>query len=400
MKGYLKERSPGHWRIGVYLGRDVDGRQLYHWKSVRGKEKAAQRVLNEMLADAQRHKLTPASKLSVESFLEKWLTDYAKPKTAPTTFHRYEQIVRSNLIPALGRYRLEQLTPSIVQAAYSRWLENGRRPRPKAPEKSVHNIDTKIRLGLSPQSVLHFHRLLHLAFKTAVRWQLLPGSPIDAVTPPRVATRARAVPTEIAARKFITGLKGNRLAAPVALAALAGLRRGEILGLGWEDVDLKRGTLSVRRSLEHVRKAGDRLKEPKTSRSRRTIPLPALAVATLRELHADQERWRKAIGVGYVDCGRVCVHETGRPWTLDGLTCSYRKAASDASFPWRLHDLRHAHATWLLRAGVHPRIVAERLGHSSTTLTLDTYSHVLPTMQAGAVASLDAVFSKKNGRRH
>lgn len=394
MTGYLKERSPGRWRIGVYLGRDVDGRRLYSWKTVRGKKSAAQRILNEMLADAQRDKLAPASKHTVESFLEKWLTDYAKPKTAPSTFRRYEQIVKSNLIPAFGRYRLAQLKPTIVQAAYSRWLENGRRPRPKTEKQSKISPP-----GLSAQSVLHFHRLLHSAFKTAVRWQLLTANPIDAVTPPRVAARTRSVPTELETRKFIRGLKDKRLAVPVVLAALAGLRRGEILGLGWADVDLKRGTLTVRRSLEQVRKQPDRLKEPKTSRSRRTIPLPELALATLRELQSDQALWRKFVGPGYVDSDRVCVHETGRPWTLDGLTCSYRKAAADASFPWRFHDLRHAHATWLLRAGIHPRIVAERLGHSSTSLTMDTYSHVLPTMQETAVASLDAVFSKKNRHR-
>lgn len=395
MKGYLKERSPGCWRLGVYVGRDDSGKKRWAWKSVRGSRRKAQGELNAMLAAAGERRLMPSSGLTVEGFLEKWLSDYAKHAVSAGTHRRYTHRINGMIVPAIGHRRLDQLKPMHVQAAYARWLESGRRPRPqKKPEKSVHNMDKKIRPpGLSPQTVLHAHRLLHVAFKTAVRWQLIPFNPIDAVTPPKVAPAERHVPDEASTMAFIGSLAGTRLQMPVLLAATAGLRRSEIVGLNWSDVDLAAGTLSVNRALERVGGA-DRVKPTKSKRSRRQIPLPKLTIAALKSLKASIADWKEFLGGSYFASERVCVHENGHPWTLDGLSSSYRKAAHKRRFAASFHGLRHAHATWLVKAGVHPRIVAERLGHSSTTLTMDTYSHVLPGMQKAAVVILDRSFKR------
>lgn len=385
-KGHIRERSPGSFNIGVYLGRDEDGKQRYRWRTIRGSRRKAQAELNQMLADAQSHKLMPSSGLTVKTYLERWLVDYAKPKVSGTTYDRYKEIVERSLIPELGHRRLEQLRPMTIQAAYTKWLESGRKPRKLKSAK----LRTPALKGLSARTVTHYHRVLHLALKTAVRWQLLSVNPIDAVTPPRVTAAEPRVPSEADAMKLLAALHGTRLVVPVMLAATSGLRRGEILALTWQDIDFRRGTLSISKALERQRDGkGDRVKETKTRRGRRTIPLPPIALEALVQLRDDQRSWRKDLGPGYIESDRVCVHYNGRPWTLDGLTGAYRKAVAAASVKGRFHDLRHAHATWLLRAGIHPRIVAERLGHSSTNLTMDTYSHVLPGMQDAAVAQLE-----------
>ena len=387
-KGYIRERSAGSFNIGVYLGRDENGKQRYSWRTVRGSRRAAQAELNQMLADAQSHKLMPSSGLTVKTYLERWLADYAKPKVSGATFDRYKEIVERSLIPEFGHRRLDQLRPMTIQRAYSKWLESGRKPRKPSKTLPSAKLRTPALKGLSARTVTHYHRVLHLAFKTAVRWQVLAANPIDAVTAPRATAAEPRVPTEAEAMKMLAFLNDRRLAAPVLIALTTGLRRGEILALTWADVDFKRGSLTVSKALETTA-AGDRVKETKTRRGRRTIPIPPITLEALALLRDDQRSWRKDLGPGYVESDRVCVHHNGRPWTLDGFTGAYRKAAAAAGVPGRLHDLRHAHATWLLRAGVHPRIVAERLGHSSTVLTMDTYSHVLPGMQDAAVAQLE-----------
>lgn len=378
MKGYKKERGAGRWRLCVYIGRDPDtGKERRKWKTVCGSERVAQRELNKMLAAAQEGKLAPASHLSVLNFLDRWLEQYAKVAVAASTLRRYQQLVHFTIGPVLGSRSLDSVRAPHVQAAYAQLLEKGHR--------KGH--------GLSARSVLHVHRMLHIAFKTAVRWGILAFNPIDAVTPPRVQPSEPTVPAEADVVKLLAQIRGTRIAMPIMLAAYAGLRRGEILALTWDDIDFDRGGLTVRRALERV-KGADRPKDPKTRRSRRFIPLPKTALKALDDLKADQERHARALGDAYVPGNRVCVHQDGRPWTLDGLSSSYRKIASRASFPAKLHELRHAHATWLLRKGVHPRIVAERLGHSATSLTMDTYSHVLPGMQDAAVKQLDRVLRK------
>ncbi len=177
----------------------------------------------------------------------------------------------------------------------------------------------------------------------------------------------------------------------VILAVHSGLRLGEVLGLCWLDVDLERGCITIRRALQYLSGDGLALREPKTPRARRTIPLGQTAVETLKRLHVRQMEERLAAGPAYEDSGLVFTDPVGH--ALKPYSVSHRFAAfvrASGLGPLRFHDLRHAHATLLLTRGVHPKIVSERLGHASIGITLDTYSHVLPGMQEEAVRDLDA----------
>ena len=188
-------------------------------------------------------------------------------------------------------------------------------------------------------------------------------------------------------------LGASRLYTPTMLAVTTGLRRGEILGLRWSNVDLATGTITVLQSLEQT-KEGLRFKSPKTHRSRRSIALPAMTVDALRAHRAKQAQERLALGPAYDDHDLVCPRPGGTPWPPDMFSTAFAAAIRRSELrAFRFHDLRHSHASQLLKAGVHPKVVSERLGHAGIGITLDTYSHVLPGLQEDAVHRLNAMLA-------
>jgi integrase len=192
---------------------------------------------------------------------------------------------------------------------------------------------------------------------------------------------------------LLKSLKASRLYLPVALAVSTGMRRGELLALRWAEVDLDKAQISVNRSLEQT-KAGLTFKTPKTERSRRRIALPKVIVKLLRAHKASQAAEKLRLGPIYQDRGFVCARPDGTPWPPDTFSTLFAAHIRRHKLPpVRFHDLRHTHATQLLKQGVHPKIVSERLGHSNISITLDTYSHVLPGMQEQAVAAIDTVLA-------
>ncbi len=187
---------------------------------------------------------------------------------------------------------------------------------------------------------------------------------------------------------LLTLAEGTRLYMPLLLAVATGMRRGEVLGLRWEDVDLLFCTLAVRQAVEQT-KAGLRFKEPKNQRAR-TIAPSSFVVAALKCHKEQQDKLREILGSDYKDLGLVCPMEDGEVWKPNSFTPAVSKFIGRARLKGvRFHDLRHSHATQLLKQGVHPKVVSERLGHSSVQVTLDTYSHVLPGMKEAAASQFD-----------
>jgi integrase len=298
---------------------------------VRGVKRDAQRELARLLHSLDTGGYVEPNRLTVGEYLRLWLDDYAKANVSAKTFERYEEIVRLHLTPGLGNLLLTKLHPLHIQELYSRALETGR-------------CDKKG--GLSTQTVLHHHRVLRQALQQAVRWRLLVANPADAVKPPRPKRKVVMPPSEEQTMKLLDAARTTRLYTPILLVLAAGMRRGEVLGLRWQDVDLKAGTLMVRQTLEQTR-AGLSFKEPKTAKGRRLLPLPAVVAEHLRRHKKEQAAERLQLGPAY------------------------------------------GHATQLLLRGVHPKVVSERLGHSTIAITLDTYSHVMPSLQEEAAEKLD-----------
>lgn len=374
MKGHIRERGPGTWAVVIQVGHYDNGRPRYKWHTVKGGKRDAQRELNRLLAEMQAGAYVEPSKLTVAQYLDRWLADYARTNVSAKTYEGYEEFVRVHLAPALGRHPLAKLRPVDIQSYYAEKLRSGRR-------------DGKG--GLSPRTVLHHHRVLREALQQAVKWQLLARNPADAVEPPRPEGKEMPVLDAAETASLLQAAEGGRLHLPILLAVTTGMRRGEILGLRWQDVDAKAGAAAVRQSLQRT-KAGMTFKPPKTQKSRRLVALPSVTADVLARHRAEQERQKAALGAAYQDHGLVVANADGTPFFPNAFTHAF----ADLVERWggkrvRFHDLRHSHATQLLLHGVHPKVVSERLGHATVGITLDTYSHVLPGMQEEAARRVD-----------
>ena len=263
---------------------------------------------------------------------------------------------------------------SQVNALYAKLAESGKKNGKK---------------GLSPTTVHHVHACLHKALKDAVRWGHIGRNPLDAADPPRKkgdGSREMRTWTKEQLKAFLDSVKDDRLHALWHTIAMTGMRRGEALGLRWSDVDLENGRLSVRRALIPSGREVI-VSEPKTAKGRRVIALDPATVEVLkaqaqRQLD-EQGEWKDS----WVETGLVFTLENGEALDPEDVSRYWRQAVKKAMLPQiRLHDLRHTHATLALQAGVHPKVVSERLGHATVSITLDTYSHAIPAMQEEAAA--------------
>ncbi len=245
--------------------------------------------------------------------------------------------------------------------------------------------------------MLHHHRVLHNALAHAVQLRLLANNPADAVEPPRPAKPRVRTLDEKQIATLLGALAGGRLHTPTLLVSATGLRRGELLALAWENVSLDKARITVCQSLQQTN-AGPSLKEPKSGRGRQ-VALPPFAVEALRAHKARQAEERLRLGPAYSDNGLVFPREDGSLWAPDSFTSSFAAAVRKV-MPVNFHALRHAHATILLKQGVNPKVVSERLGHARVSTTLDIYAHVLPGMQEEAAALLESTFRSKFGLKN
>ncbi len=377
MRGSVrKPRSAGGtWSYRLDLGFAPDGRRQQ--KQVAGfpTRKAAQAALNEALAGYQHGAYVPPSKQTVAEFAEVWL-DAIKLEIAETAWVNYRTIMRTYVVPRLGQVRLADLTPPRLQSLYTELLASGRRDG--SP--------------LSARTVLQVHKTFHRALADAVRWRLLPHNPADGARGPRYAGKEMTAWSTEDCRWFLEATSGDRMAALWLVALNTGMRRGELAGLRWQDIDFDGSALAVtqQRTTADYRVV---VSEPK-ARSRRVINLDASVLNALRAHRRHQREERLAAGPGWEDSGYVFVDEIGRPYHPGRLLHMLHQACQSVGVPpIRLHDLRHTMATVALRAGIHPKVVQERLGHSSIALTLDTYSHVTPTLQRAAAETLGELLS-------
>jgi integrase len=257
--------------------------------------------------------------------------------------------------------------------------------------------------GLSTSTVKYLHAILHRGLGQAYQWGLVPRNVAGLVKPPRIE-RAEVRPfTPEQARTFLRAIKGYRLEALYSVALSVGLRQGEALGLSWEDVDLEQGTLQVRQQLQHLRGEFS-LVPPKTKGSRRTIELPAFSVRALREHQVRQEREKTEAGPEWQDWGSaegthlVFTTIKGTPLDPRNVTHRFQALLERLKLPrMRFHDLRHACATLLLVQGEHPRVVMEILGHGSFGMTMNTYSHVVPSLKRDAASKMDRLLGYQEG---
>ena len=409
MRGSVRRRgNPGTWEYRLELGLQpgqrcmdcgrrhwLDGRPLDVCSACGGtlvgvterrqRTQGGFRTRKEAQAGLDKAKVAFATGDYVEPSkltLAQYLTDLWLPgieaNVRPSTYRAYRQHVELHIIPHLGAIPLQKLSGDAISGAYATLLRDGRRGGG----------------ALSSRTVRHVHAVLHHALKDAVRRHRLTRNPADTVDPPSVrgpaATEMQTWSAE-QAKAFLEATEDTRLGALWRILLMTGLRRGEACGLRWDDVDLEAGRLSIRRALVPVGKVV-LVSEPKTARGRRVVPVDATSVNVLkaqaeRQLE-EQDHW----GDAWSDTGLVFTQENGEALHPDWVSKVFRATVKVAKLPQiRLHDLRHTHATLALRAGVHPKVVSERLGHATVAITLDTYSHAIPAMQEEAAERVAAL---------
>ena len=371
----IHRRSAGTWEVVLELGRDPrTGRRERRTFTVRGTKKEAQAAAAAQEAAIDGGTFVDPTKETVEEFLRRWLRDYVEPSLALRTQQRYREIVEHDLVPLIGRLPLQRLRPSHVIALEQRLRASGNR---------------KTGAGLGPAAVQKVHSVLHRAMAHAVRWQALPVNPVDAVDRPAVPRVEVQVLTSEQARVLLRGLRGSPQELALRVALLCGLRLSELLALRWGDVDLDRGCLVVRQALDLPAADGSpRFKETKTHRAERPVSLPTQLVKDLRE-HRRQQVERRLAAPGWVDFDLVFTGEGGLPLVAVTLRKYLYRVLEQAGLPRvRLHGLRHSMATLMLASGEHPKVVSERMGHSTVAFTLATYGHVIPGMHETAAQRL------------
>jgi integrase len=307
----------------------------------------------------------PARLTLAEYLLDRWLPTI-ETSIRPSTFDSYTRQLKLHVLPHLGRVQLQQISVDDLDRLYAELLKRGR---------------TDGKGGLSPKTIHYVHTTLHKALRDAVRKQLLGRNVADAAGPPRTRqTGERELqtwnPEQI--RTFLAALRGHRLEVAYLLAVTTGMRRGEVLGLCWRDIDFKQGRLTVRQTLGLVNYKLS-FGSPKTVRSRRTISLDPATLAALSN-HRTRQRVEKATNSAiYHDQDLVFAKADGSPTNPDYYSQCFDRTVAKLPVPRiRLHDLRHTHATLGLQAGVPAKIMSERLGHASVGFTLDVYTHVIP----------------------
>lgn len=340
-------------------------------------------ALHKIITAVAEQRFVAPSKVTVRAYLTKEWLPAIEATIRPSTYYSYVQHVECHIVPHIGSLQLQQLCGAQINALYATLARCGRKGGKQ---------------GLSPMSIRHVHAVLHRACKDAVRWNRLPRNPVEAADPPRINGATRAEMKTWSAEQlvaFLAFVRNDRLSALWHTLAMTGMRRGEALGLRWEDVDLESARLSVRRALIPCGREVV-LSEPKTARGRRSIALDAETVEVLKR-QAAQQLEEQAGNQSWTDSGLVFAKESGAALHPEDVTRYFRIAVCKALLPRiRLHDLRHTHATLALAAGIHPKVVSERLGHATVSFTLDVYSHAIPAMQEEAAERIaELVFAKR-----
>jgi integrase len=375
--GSKRQRGNGAWELKWDLPRGLDGRRRTRTETFHGNRKQADARLRELLSQVDRGVAADAGKMTTGQWMGSWLAE-CKHTVAPKTWQERAGYARLHLIPALGQIPLAKLAPVHIQGYITAALTSGR-------------IDG--RGGLSAQTVRHHERVLHVALERARRLKLIATNPCDDVDPPRVErAEVLALRPDEQAQLLVTAAD-TWLYVPALLALASGARRSEILGLDWSNIDLDAGSMRVVQVIEQTREGGVRINpQPKSQRSRRTVTLPAAAVEVLRQYKVVQAEEHLRLGRGRPTL--LFPEAADNPATFSS---AFTRLARAAGIRCRFHDLRHTHVSDQLAAGVNPKVVAERVGHSNVGFLLNLYAHVTPAMQDAAAQQADITLRRALG---
>ena len=382
MRGHVAKKGNRYYAV-IYEGVDqATGRQRHRWYVGGATRKEAEKVLTEMVKRNHDGDYRAPERITLGAYLEERWLPTKRAQLRHSTWDSYRRNVEIHVKPRIGSIPLQRLTPEDLDSFYAELMVDGRRNGAGG--------------GLSPRTVRIIHGMLRKALADACRKGTLLRNVADLADPPKPSAYGRKelrIWNAAQLRRFLDDISEHRLHPAFFLAANTGMRRGEVLGLRWDDIDLDGARLSVRHAVLNVAYELV-IADVKTPTSRRTIDLDPRTVAVLRQWRRAQLEEELALGRRPDDHGIVFAALEGGPTHPDLFSQTFDRHVAKSTLPRiRLHDLRHTHASILLKAGVPVKVVSERLGHSSPAFTMTVYQHVLPGMQADAAAMFsDAIF--------
>ena len=371
MKGRIVKRSKENYTIILSLPRDAStGKYKQKWISAHGKRPVVERQLTDLMHRYNTTGFLDDDNVKTAEFLERWLTVY-KPHVSTQSYDRSASIVHRHLIPDLGEVPLAKILPEHLQRHYAKCAA----------------------AGLKPGTVKKHHAVIHSALAAAVKWGLVYRNVADIVDSPRYKRVEMQFWEADQMNEFLDKNIDSEYYPLFYTALTTGMRRSELLGLRWQDIDLLMCQLAVRRTLKHLQGGAYVFEDVKTEKSRRTIALSPNSTAILSKLF-DSRSGKLATPEAQVFCGPA-----GQPMRPNTVSRAWQLGCKKAGVKViRLHDARHTHATLLLKQGVHPKVVQERLGHASIAITLDLYSHVVQGLQESAAAKFDELITNKTAK--
>ena len=374
MRGHLRERSPGHWAIVIDVRDPTTGKRKRRWHSFAGTKRQAQVECARLISEMQGGGQIDPSRSTVAEFLDRFERDWVAMHVSAHSAQRYRQSL-AHVRRQFGDAQLQKVRPADIAALYA----------------------TLSRSGLAARSVAMVHRVLHRALGQAKTWGLVRDNVTDTVKPPRAPDRETHMLQPDAAFDLVERLRCHPLHMLASLALTTGMRRNEMLALRWQDVDLDVGRLTIERSLEQTRTHGIRIKCPKTRKGRRSIMLPEATVSELRSHWRVQQEQRLELGIGKAPADSpVLATFDGGLQSPTAVTKRWTYAMEALGMPGvTLHSLRHTHASMLIASGVDILTVSRRLGHSSPTITLSVYAHLIGGTDDRAAAIMDAALGSK-----
>jgi len=371
-----KTTKSGETRYQITIEEDRDpetGKRHRSYHTVKGSKKEAQSEMRRLISEVEHGKSLKQSSLTVREWIAQWMELYICPYIEETTKVGYQTKLRCYIHPMLGDIRIKSLRAQHVQAM----------------------VNSMLQKGLSPKNIRDTYNIVNASMKKAVVLKKILYNPCEGVELPKMKRyRANVYDTKTIHRILETA-KGSDIYLAVVILVSVGLRRGELLALRWEHIDFDKQLIHIRENMV-CGENGYVLKSPKTEAGIRDIHIGKDLIAILREAHKEYKLAKLSYGPGFQDLGFVIRQEDGSPLHPDSMTRKWIRFIEANDLPRiRLHDLRHSNATALIRAGVNPKVVSERLGHADVSITLNTYTHVLPEMDAAAADKLDELLLNK-----
>ncbi len=370
----IKRKGSSNYTIVLQLGLDPStGKRQQQWITAGPSKREAEKQMAKLIHELDSGTFTKPNKKTLAEYLNEWIHS-VRGNLSPRTVEGYITII-NRIIPALGAIPITQLKPDTLQKYYSDCLNSGRLNKPG---------------GLNPLTVRHHHALLHRALKNAMEWGLIMRNPADTAHPPKPRPTEISIMSEGEIQAFLEAAKQTPYFHLYHTILFTGLRRSEVLALRWSDIDLLLCQISVSRSIHRLRDGSYIFRPPKSAKGRRTVALSPVATQVLSEYREKTATERLLEGNLLKDNDLVFSKMDGSPVRPDTISRAWSDLAKRCGISAsRLHDARHSHASIMLKAGIHPRIVQERLGHSTIAITLDTYSHVSPGLQEAAAKRFD-----------